>query len=354
MSVRVVIGADVLTSFGSELDDLHAAVGVPICARRPWLRTWAHSYDDYQPWAVLIENQGRLDAAALLARKRRRGVLDIVGLGDGQTDYIRLPARNSEASQALGQGLVDALKETPGPWRVRVSSLPAGDPVAEILAREMPHSRLSPDATCPALRFGTARTLSEYLGRSSRKDRNLAINRMHRAGLNPRYQHMSQSTEIARILPEMEVVLRRRDASLGRAPIGKRWWSFWRSVILEHARLREVEITTLHLNGQLAAYAVCFLDGPVCRAWSTRFDPIWARYGPGVRVNEATVEWALGQDSIDEFDWMRGQEEYKMHLSNKAVPLGTVFAWSSSAARALSESQKRLYLWARRVRARAK
>ncbi|MGO9581625.1 MAG: GNAT family N-acetyltransferase [Acidimicrobiales bacterium] len=353
MSVRVVIGADVLTSFGPALDDLHAAVGVPICARTPWLRTWAECYDNYQPWAVLIENEGRLDAAALLARRRRRGVLDIVALGDGQTDYIRLPTRSFEASQALGQGLVAALKETPGPWRVRVSSLPVDDPVAEFLAREMSHSRMSPDATCPALGFGAKRTLTEHLGRSSRKARNLAINRMHRAGLDPCYQHLSESTEIAQILPEMELVHRRRDASLGHAPLDKRWWSFWRKVIAEHARRHEVEIATLHLNGKLAAYAVFFLDDRVCRAWNTRFDPVWARYSPGVRVNEAAVEWALRQDSIHEFDWMRGQEEYKMHLSNKKTSLAAILAWSSTASRALSESEERAYLWARRVRARA-
>jgi CelD/BcsL family acetyltransferase involved in cellulose biosynthesis len=174
---------------------------------------------------------------------------------------------------------------------------------------------------------------------------------MHRDGLDPRYEHMSEPTEIARILPEMEVLRRRRDASLGRAPLGKRWWSFWRSVIVEHAGRHEVEIAALRLNDQLAAYAVCFVDGPVCRSWDTRFDPAWAKYSPGMRVNEAAVEWALRQDSIHEYDWMRGQEPYKLRLSNNATSLAAVFAWSSTTARVLTESQKQIYMWARRVRA---
>ncbi len=351
MRVRVVLGAEVLTSFGPALDDLHAAVGVPICARRPWLRAWADSYDDYQPWAVLIENKGCLEAAALLARKRRRGLLNVVGLGDGQSDYMRLPARTREASLVLAEGLVDALKCTSGPWRFRASSLPAGDPVADILAHEFPHSRVIADATCPALHFGPTRELSSYLGRSSRHDRNLSTNRIHRDGLQLTYQYVHEASEIARILPEVERLHRRRDASLGRGPLGERWWSFWRRVILEHAGRHEVEIITLRLNSSLSAYAVCFLDGMVCRFWDTRFDPTWAKYSPGMRVNETAVEWALSQESIEEFDWMRGQEPYKLRLSNTATTLEALFAWSSPAARVSSESQKQIYLWARRFRA---
>jgi len=121
VNIRVVTGADVLGALGLALDDLHAAVGVPICARRHWLRTWADCYDDYQPWAVLIEDHSRLDAAALLATKRRHGVLDIVRLGDGQTDYTRLPARDFKASQAFGRSLVEALKGDS--WLMETSSL---------------------------------------------------------------------------------------------------------------------------------------------------------------------------------------------------------------------------------------
>src|SRR5438552_17986643 len=82
-TVSVLRGPSVLADLGDELDDLLAATGAPIPARRPWLQAWVDAFTDHGPWAVVVRSPDRLEGVALLATRVRRGVTEVVRLGNG-------------------------------------------------------------------------------------------------------------------------------------------------------------------------------------------------------------------------------------------------------------------------------
>ena len=65
-----------------------------------------------------------------------------------------------------------------------------------------------------------------------------------------------------------------------------------------------LELAILDIDGELAAYTLGVVDGPVYRLLEGRFVTDWARYSPGRLLEVAVVERVLGDDALTTFDWM--------------------------------------------------
>lgn len=332
MQVRVVTGPRILEDLGSGLDELHEATGAPVTARRPWLQAWVEAYPDHDPVGVVVEGEGSLEGAALLARREGRPT-EFVALGHGPSDYVRLPARSPQAVRSLAAGVVEVLRGTRGTWRFHVEQLPDGDPVARELRRGLRWALLAPGDGAPRMVFGEDRSPNRYLSRNHRQNVRSRWNRIRRQGLEAELRRERNPEAIRSLLPGIEAVRRQRDRAL-------RGWSevedprramFWRSVLVELAHRGEVELTTLHLQGDLAAYVICLLDRDAYRMWDGRVSPRWEEFGGGRLVNHDSVLRALGDRRVREYDWMRGVEDYKLSMSTEVVPAEHLLGWSSAA-----------------------
>lgn len=326
-----------LDRLGPAIDDLHFATGCPVTARRPWLETWVGCYRHFRPLLVAIESpHRRLEAAALLGHRRRLGITEVVAVGHGPSDQVRLPARDAESARRLAAAILSALGELRGPWRLVIQHLPAGDPVALAAAGTWGSVLVAPGDVSPALRFGPDRSIRAHVSRNHHQQVRRMLNRMGRESLVPVVEHLEDGEAVAAVMPEVERVFRRRDADLGR-PCDlddEHAGPFFRQVVERHAARGEVRLTTLRLRGELAAYVLCFLDGEVARMWNCRFEPEWSHLGPGRVANHAALEQALADHHCREFDWMRGEETYKASMSNHAEQAWDLDAWSSPAVRA--------------------
>lgn len=344
MEIRILSG-DVLEPFGVALDDLHAATGSPVTARRPWLSSWMRSHPDFEPLVLVVQEYGgRIEAAAPLARRRSRFLNEYVALGSGLSDQVRLPARTPEAAQALAQAVKAELCGGSRPWILIVRHLPQDDPVARALAAELPSAELALGDPSPTLRFVSGRSVRDYVSKNHHQQVRRMRNRIQSDGLEVRIEFLRERAAIEALLPEVERVCLARDLELRGASLLERKPSraFFRAVILEHAQRGEVELTTLHLQGRLAAYVLCFLDGGAYRMWNCRLDPAWERYGVGRIANHAALEHALADPDATEFDWMRGAEPYKMSLCNHVEQAVDLRAWSAPALRSVLDSSRRL------------
>jgi CelD/BcsL family acetyltransferase involved in cellulose biosynthesis len=334
MKARSLAGRDVLEELGPKLDDLHTATGTPVTARRPWLQTWIASFEQYEPWAIVVEaDDGSLEAAALLARRRRRGRLThVVALGQGPSDYNRLPARTVDAARALSEAVAAELKAMPGSWALRLDQLPAGDPVARGLARRLPRAILEPGDGAPRVRFKRERTLRAHISRNAWQTEKAGWNRILRSGLTPAMACLGEPEAISQILSDVERIRRLRDtAERGRSNLeDPRLASFWRAIIVELAARGEADVYTLRLNDELAAYSLCLADDGSYRTWDGRLDPKWSRFSPGRLVDFASIRRALATDRFREFDWMRGVEDYKMRTADDVAGAEHLLAWSSA------------------------
>jgi Acetyltransferase (GNAT) domain len=89
--------------------------------------------------------------------------------------------------------------------------------------------------------------------------------------------------------------------------------------VVEMAASAPSEVFTIQKEGELVAAALTFIDGNVCRFYGTYYDERWARYSPGVSLLYRVIEQAQAR-GLD-FDFMTGEQPYKMRFATEVVPL---------------------------------
>lgn len=322
VSVQYLSGPSLLEELGADLDELHGATSAPVTARLPWLRAWLGAYAPDDPWAVAVRESrtGRLDAVALLSSRAHDDHDEITPLGRRQLDRGFLPARTPAAADALGIAVATRLSARRRPWVLRLGQLPAGDRVAASVARRLDGARTLPGQPIPKVTLAPAGSAADLLGKGLRKQLRKARNRVADDGIDITVGFAADYEPVAVLLDEVERTHRarehhaRRVSDLESSP-GLR---FWREVILGHAKRGEVEVATLRLGDQLAAYVVSLLDGDAYRVFDGRFAPAWSRYSPGRLLETATLERAAGDPRYLEVDWMNGCASEKLLTANAA------------------------------------
>lgn len=328
-----------LDELGPELDSLLADVDAPICARRLWLTVWADAFVEFTPWTVCVRERGELAAVALFAERIRAGHHEIVGLGHGPSDYARLPARSPEAAQRLAETLAEALRSRRRPWRLRLDGLPPADPVATRLAHELSCAAVIPAEGAPRLLLRVDRPIEAVMNAKDR--RSLRSRRKRLSELEGGYSVRSgRGPEVCVGLEDIERVHQLRDHAVRRTsdidrPSGR---NFWRGVLAAYGALSQVEVSRLVVGSDLAAYSIGLLDGRSWRLWDTRLNPAYRAVAPGRVLITDLMERLQAEGRWDEFDYMRGEEDYKTRLSDDVVPAEHLRAWSSTGLRRLERA----------------
>ena len=133
---------------------LMAALRAPVTARGPWLtavlNVGAARRFSGRPVAVVVEAhwQGRPEAVAFLRLRRRGPATEVTLLADrtppvpGGRPSARLLAGDPGAAAQLAAGITELLATLRGPWSLRLTGLPMGDPTARELAALHPTNLL--------------------------------------------------------------------------------------------------------------------------------------------------------------------------------------------------------------------
>jgi CelD/BcsL family acetyltransferase involved in cellulose biosynthesis len=337
LTVRHLRGQDALVQVGSELDHLFESTHLPFTARRPWLQSFIDTHPLWDPWLIMVESGAEAVAAAPLAVRRRAGLTEVAMVGHGPTDDARLPARTPEAAQALAVAIRGGLPR--GPWRMRLQQLPAEDPVVSALVPLLPCARVQAGQGMPLVEI-TGTDPNAHLSKNTRKALAKIRNRVAERGLEPELHWTRDEAEIVGLLPEFMRVHRERDLSLGRRPDHEdpAAAAFYREVITRHAERGEVEVLTLRLDGELAAYVCGFRDGRAFRSWDNRLSPRWADLSAGRIANSEAIRHVVTSSDYDALDWMRGEEPYKLQSATRVVPTAELHAWSSAALARLDDA----------------
>lgn len=281
---RVVQDESFLHALRPGLDALHEAVGTHVMARRTWLRACLDHDDRYTPLAVVVPGaDDRLEAAAILAVRRRGLLSEIVALGHGRSDAAAFPARTPAAAAALADAIVAMLVSWSGPWKLTVRHIDRGDPVAARVAAVLRHGWLVPGGNSPCLVLRPGGDLGSYAGKHYVKNRRRRLTKLAALGA-PVVERVTRDPEvIAADLPEIVEICRQRDAAMGRAglPATPSGALLFRDAVLAHAHSGQMLLVTVRIADVLVGYALCFLDGRVARVWNCRFDPAWSEYGSG-------------------------------------------------------------------------
>ncbi len=332
--VSVRMGLSEMREISSDIDELVSDLKMPVMAHTPWLTHWSEAFTNWTPMVVEVrtpETQ-QLAAVALLAIDKRAEGATVVALGHSSSLYAGLPARDPASAKALAKAIVEALDDAAEVWSLDLEQLPDHDPTLGYLNEELDNGQLLPELRVPRVVFSSAHNVDEVLSKSKRKQLRRARNKIENDGLEMVIAFDRGRAISSELLDEVEQVHVSRDRDARRnsdldRPAER---EFWRRVVEGGDEEWEIEIATLRLDGQLAAYAVAILDGDVYRIYDGRMSTEWQDYSPGRLCEAASLSRALSDQRFTVLDWMSGIAAEKLLTTNFAESRARLVATSGS------------------------
>jgi CelD/BcsL family acetyltransferase involved in cellulose biosynthesis len=294
----------------------------PVESRPLWQTIWAAHNPEWQPWLIGVSrNGGELGGAIALGRRKRRGVTQLVPLGHGTCDQLAFPVAGPEEAELLAHQLAVCLNEVRGSWTMTLRNVRSSDPALPHILAYLPEAIVLPGLPSPTTRFHEGRDLHLYTSRNYRSQARHKWNRLRRELTEPRFQTIRGEEGVRSWLSRVQAIARKRDAEIcGRSRLDDpQYASFFRDLVLSHARIGALELGLLTTGEDVMAYSVAFLDGSAYRQWNKHLDSDWGAYSPGLVLDAHLLGGVLGELRFMEFDWMAGNEVYKQRTANDTI-----------------------------------
>ncbi|MGI9600683.1 MAG: GNAT family N-acetyltransferase [Acidimicrobiales bacterium] len=331
--IEVRHGMGDIREVAEELVALNEKVDVPLMGSWPWLEAWGESFASWTPMMIGVRSASNssLAACALLACKERAEGTAIVAMGHGSSLLTALQAEDTSAAKALGHAVCQTLNDFPDAWSLELEQIHDMDPTMLYLADELEHVQLLHELRIPRVVFSSAHSVDDVLSKSMRKQLRRANRKIENAGLELAIAFDRGSAISSTLIDEVEAVHISRDRDARRnsdldRPAER---EFWRQVV-ENNEDWEVEIASLRLDGELAAYAVALLDGDTYRIYDGRMNSQFQDYSPGRLVEAAALSRAISDDQFAVLDWMSGVAAEKLLTANIAEGRARLVATSGS------------------------
>ena len=273
-----------------------------------WLLAWWRSFGNEEPRLLTARKNGALAGVLPLYLRREPGLVKLLPLGIGISDYIDalVPPGCPDVAAALLSaiaGLPDwqecHLPDLPSEAALLSAPVPAGCDEERVTAEPCPVLVLprSPDALNSVLPHKAWRDLRQARNRSEAAG--IAIERADSETLDCMIDDLLrlhgkrwQSRGEAGVLAEPEVQRFHRRAARAMLCAG----------LLRLSRLR--------IGGKVAAVYYGFLSGGRAYAYLGGFDPELPRLSPGAQIIGHAIEEAIAEGA-SEFHFLRGDEAYK-------------------------------------------
>ncbi len=328
-------GMNEINSLTGELLELNARIGVPLMVSWPWLQHWCESFASWTPVLVGVRatDNGRLKGVALLATNQRAEGTAIVAMGNSSSLCTVLQSVDEAAADALAAALEQYLTNLDGAWSLDIEQLSDLDRTMLSLADRLDHAQLLPELRIPRVTFGGDNRLDMVISKSMQKQLRRARAKIEGDGLEMTIAFDRGWAITSELIDEVEAVhvmrdrVSRRQSDLDR-PAER---EFWRRVVEGGFDGQwEIEIASLRFDGELAAYVVALLDGPVYRVYDGRMNSNWSAYSPGRLIEAAALNRALMDDRFTLLDWMSGVAAEKLLVANTAEGRARLVATSGS------------------------
>lgn len=324
--VLVVHGAENIAAYDLAIEGLARRCDVPVTGRWAWMSATA-SQPQVHASACLLGTDGDLRGAAVFVHDLDTDGVRHVRLasgGDGHRVFVL--ALDHDDATALGVAMADLLTSTDGPLRIELGPLPAGDPTLDSLLLALPaHSSVTViEDVVPSVRQVGA-LLDDHLSHGMLRTLRKSNNRLSTDGVVAEFRTTRDTDEILNRLPEIAAVSRDRDHAGGRSSLldelaGLRRWT---ARLTSLARLCHLELCTLTLDGQPAAYVLGVEDGTAYRLLEGRFVMAWKRYAPGRLLEAHVLQRVLDHPHLHELDWMTSAAPETLIAANAATDVVT-------------------------------
>jgi Acetyltransferase (GNAT) domain len=324
-TVETAYGRRAVAAVAGDIGALAMSCDAPLTARPAWSLATSDATTLLEPWAVLARDAaGMLVGAVVLhdhIQDPRAVLTTLAGTDGGQRGAIL--TSDATVALALGDAVRAALDAQSTPSTVILGPLPAGNAVVHAFSAGLSGSTEDAAAAVPVIRRAAGTEPDDYLAAGMRRSLRKATNRLAADECHAQTRFTTDAAEIVALVPHLERVHRQRDHMHGRISdlddaVRHR---AWRHRVRNLIDVGLLELAVLEIDGDLAAYTLGVVDGPVYRLLEGRFVTRWSRYSPGRLLELAVVERFLADSSLMTFDWMTAVAPESLLGRNDADPM---------------------------------
>jgi CelD/BcsL family acetyltransferase involved in cellulose biosynthesis len=326
-----IVRRDALVELASgELDQLAQRCAAPATARGSWLAATVRAVPDSDSWGVVVrDGEGSVRAAAVLLDLPNNGGYDAVSLAGCATGHRSAVLADSPASAALlGHAVGETILTRDRSSTMVLGPIDSAAPWLGDFAATIPGAEVAEVDPIPAVRRAESTDASDYLGASMRRTLRKAANRLRADGGQTSIRFTRDSAEIAAMLPALMDVHRARNHGQGRTselddPVGRR---IWNGRIVGLASDGTLEVSTLSIDGRLAAQVIALVEPTTYRVLEGFMVTEYSRYAAGRLLEAAVLQRFLDDAALQRLDWMTAVAPESLLAANELQPVSVVRA----------------------------
>lgn len=325
LRTQVVDGRRPVLAQLPRLERLARRLEVPVTARTAWTRGQLDAEPGSQPWAVRVTGaDGELLAAAVIL-DGCSATARLAGGGGGYRGAVI--AADEDAAAALGRGVAAEIERR---GQVGAPSLLPDDTLTAAFAAAA-YADLVPAGPIPALVPDRGADLALYLSHGTLRTLRKARNRL---GVDDRTADVvvsRRAEDVMAALPALARIYRARDEQhhVSSELDSAAGLAAWRARMRRLLENRCLELATLTVDSELAAYVVGLPDGHWYRILDGRMDAAFSRYAPGRLLEAAILDRALARGYAG-VDWMTAVAPETL-LAATAVQPTVTLTWQGPA-----------------------
>lgn len=329
LHAEVLEGLAAIRAETAALQSLAVRCDAPVTACLPWLLASAEASlamtTADRLWTLVLRNDDGVPHAAAVLLESWSPTGPVLRLAGAEGGYrTRMLAVDDDAAAALAEALLSRLQDRRTPVTLALGPLPALDPVVERLCMALQDWSVDGSAQVPVVRRSGPSEATEYLTASVRRTLRKVSNRLRADGVHSEVSFTRERHRIIALLPEIAFAYRDRDAAHG--VVEDAWddapgWPLFAARVRALAGQAGLEVGTLSLAGQLAAYVVGFDDGRSYRVMDGRFVSAWGRYSPGRLLETAVLQRVIDDPAKQTLDWMTSIAPESLLVANAEEPV---------------------------------
>ena len=288
-----------------------------------WCRTWLKHFGKHYDWTVLACYDGKA-CAGIMPIMKKRGLLPspvrFAGSECVKSDY--LDCLSARGEQRYVQAMLDYLFRTgKSRWLVldnlteSATCLPALR--CTLIARGLPHTIFTVSASPYIELMGSYDHFRSTTSKSLRQTLRNARSRLSREGRTSLFER-SQSLSDG-VFREMTALhSKRQTGRVGPSVFQNPMKAAFLSEVCERFANRGwLDVSTLRIDGALAAYVLGFVFRNTYFYWYVCSSPDFASFSPGKLLLDQLIEKCFEQ-RFARFDFMIGMEPYKLQWTGKS------------------------------------
>ena len=314
-------------------------------------------YDWLEPWwreigsrrntlaCVGAYQAERLVAVAplMLVRRRSRGLASLrvlQWLGTGPSDQSDILSRAD--AEAAGIAVAEHLARNRRSWdELHLQCVLAGSEAVEALLNAL-RERVKCSTSVKSARqyyIDTGGGWEHYLATTSKKfvRRDLPRIRRRLAELGELRIDHDRDPDIEALLRMAATIHAARQDELGRESIlaDSRSRAFLTETLGRLRRQGLLSVWTLRVGSDIGAYLIGFETGGVFYAWNMAHNPAYNAASPGKALWASAIEACFEDPTINEFNMMRGDTDYKLKWTNTSRELLSIRVRNLSTPRSV-------------------